>query len=506
MRTTPLLLSVPLFFAGCASLDARQDLDRSAKLVETAVGVPAATLLADQQVARLKTADLLAAGLTSDEAVQVAMLNNPRVRAALLSIGVSRADFVQSTLFTNPTLALSLQLPDGGGLANFEAALTQNIAELWLIPARRRAAQRDLDRAVLDAARDVATIALDARTAYVRAVRTAGLWKIAQEQLAITDKLVEVALLRQQAGSGSEIDVNLARTQKLEADTALRNAALALTEAHSELARTLGLPDGPESIVLTDPLTQPVLWTRSADELRQTARANRLDLQIADESVAAAETRVREQRVRFLKSVEMGLALERGERRSRGDRNWAAETFFDSLQSRALTPPSFMPREREGTDFKIGPTFGVELPLWDHNHAQIARAETLHEQAAQLRDALLVDVAQDIHSRLARARTAAENARFYHDEQLPAAERSAELSRDAYRAGRLTLPSVLEAERSLLTARSGYLAALESAALATIDLERVTGLPAATLLAAPDSSSPPPRQPAAASAPGGVEP
>lgn len=39
--------------------------------------------------------------------------------------------------------------------------------------------------------------------------------------------------------------------------------------------------------------------------------------------------------------------------------------------------------------------------------------------------------------------------------------------------------SVLEAERSLLTARSGYLAALESAALATVELERVTGRPAA---------------------------
>lgn len=506
MRATPFLVAVPLFVAGCASLDARSDLERGARLVETAVGVPPATLLADQQVARSKTADLLAGGLTVDDAVQVAMLNNPRVRAALLSIGVSRADFVQSTLFTNPTLTLSLQWPDGGGLANFEAALTQNIAELWLIPARRRAAQRDLDRAVLDAAREVAAIARDARTAYVRAIRAADLQKIARQQLEINEKLVEVALLRQQAGSGSEIDVNLARTQKLESDTAVRNAALAVTEAQSELARTLGLSDAPDSLVLTDSLTQPVRWTLSADELRQTARANRLDLQIADRSVAAAEARVREERVRFLKSVEIGFALERGERRSRGDRNWAAETFFDSLQSRALTPPSLMPREREGTDFMIGPAFGVELPLWDQNQAQIAKAEALHGQAVQFRDALLVDVAQDIHSRLARARTAAENARFFHDEQLPAAERSAELSRDAYRAGRLSFPSVLEAERSLLTARSGYLAALESAALATIDLERVTGRPAAALGAASDSSSSATTQPAAASAPGEIEP
>jgi cobalt-zinc-cadmium efflux system outer membrane protein len=116
----------------------------------------------------------------------------------------------------------------------------------------------------------------------------------------------------------------------------------------------------------------------------------------------------------------------------------------------------------------LGPVFGLELPLWDQNQAQVAKAQRLLQQSIQLRDALLIDVAQDIYSRLARARTAAENARFYRDEQLPAAERSAQLSRDAYRAGRLPFLSVLEAERNLLTARSGYLAALEGAALATL--------------------------------------
>lgn len=49
---------------------------------------------------------------------------------------------------------------------------------------------------------------------------------------------------------------------------------------------------------------------------------------------------------------------------------------------------------------------------------------------------------------------------------------------------------MLEAERSPLTARSGYLAALESAALATVELERVTGRPAAALLARSDPTLP----------------
>ena len=34
-------------------------------------------------------------------------------------------------MFANPGLALSLRLPDEGGLANVEASLVQNIADLW---------------------------------------------------------------------------------------------------------------------------------------------------------------------------------------------------------------------------------------------------------------------------------------------------------------------------------------------------------------------------------------
>lgn len=488
-NTRCVLAAIALVACGCASLDARRDVDRSAASVEAAVGASADYLRMEELAARRKTDELLADELTSDEAVQVALLNNPRVRAAMLAIGVSRADFVQATLFTNPTLTLSLRLPDGGGLANVETALTQNIADLWLIPARQRVAQQELDRTVLDAARTAASIALDARTAHVRAVRAVGQQALAQEQLAITHVLVEAARQRLRAGSGSEIDVNLARTEELEAGVAVRNAALAAAEARSELARILGLSMAPESLVLPDELTEPARWTLSADELHRIARETRLDLRIADQSVAVAEARVREERVRFLKAVEVGFALERGERRSRGNRNWAAETVFDSLQAGQLTPPNLMPRERSGDDFMIGPTFGVELPLWDQNQAQIARAERLVQQTALLRDALLVDAAQDIHSRLARVRTAAENARIYRDEQLPVAQRSAQLSREAYRAGQLSFLSVLEAERNLLAARSGYLAALEAAALATVEVERVTGRPAAALLAASDSKA-----------------
>lgn len=470
-----------LLSCACTTLDARREMGQAETIVEAAVGPTRGLLTADEQTARLKLDELLSGGLSAEEAVQVALLNNARIRAAMISIGVSRADFVQSTLFTNPTLTLSFRLPDGGGLANFETALTQNIAELWLIPARRRTAQEDLDRAILEAARLTAAIVLDVRTAYVRAQRAEQQLHLMRDSLSVADRVVETAQLRQQAGSGSEIDVNLARSQRLDVMTAARNLELAATESRSDLARLLGLSLAPATLTLTDTLPEPGPWTTSPERLQQVSREHRLDLRIADRAVAAAESRLVEERARFLKSVEVGFALERGERRSRGDRKWAADTFYDSLQSRQTTPPNLMPREGETTDVILGPTFGVELPIWDQNQAQIAKADRVYQQAKQLRDALLSEAAQDIHSHLARAVTAYENARFYRDEQLSMVERSAALAGTAYRSGHLSILSVIEAERNLLNARSGYLAAVEHAALASIELERATGRPASEL-------------------------
>jgi outer membrane protein, heavy metal efflux system len=444
-----------LAIEGCASLDARPEIERSAAHIEHATNVSGEMLLLDSEAARAKTAELLRDGLSAEEAVQVALLNNPRSRAAILSVGISRADFVQSTLFTNPTLALSLRFPEGGGLANFETSLTQNLAELWLVPVQKKVAQRRLDRTILEAALNIADIAYAAQRAYVRAIKAREREAIARETVQLAEQLHEVAKLRQQAGTGTELDVNLARIRQLEANASFRDAQLAAFEARADLARALGLADRPDTLQLIATLPQPMNWTVTAEMLQQVAIENRLDLRIAEQTVQEAQWRAKEERRRFLKSVEGGLALERSERPS-GD---------------------------DGGDIIAGPTLALELPLWDRNQAQIARADRVLEQTIQLRDALIVDAAQDIHSRLARVQTASQNAVYFRDELLPAAERIVSLSRMAYQIGWGSFLSVLEAERSFLAAKEGYLEALESAAMAMVELEQATGRPVSALLA-----------------------
>ncbi|MBK8269376.1 MAG: TolC family protein [Planctomycetes bacterium] len=125
---------------------------------------------------------------------------------------------------------------------------------------------------------------------------------------------------------------------------------------------------------------------------------------------------------------------------------------------------------------------GVELPLFDQNRAQIAKAEYVHQQALKVLDALERELTQEAYVGFERATTAAENARFYKEKVLPLRETGLSLAQGAYTAGRATLLSVQEAQRLLLEARAGYVETLMNHALAIVELERVAGRPFQRLL------------------------
>lgn len=463
--------------AGCATVKPQGDYDRVSQFVEQSTGkkitVDPETLDEVHETPEL----LLGDGLTADEAVQLALINNPRLQAALLAVGIGRADVVQSGLFSNPGLALSLRFPDEGGLANFEVSLAQNIAELWQVRPRVRAAERDLDQTILLIAREAHIAAADAGTAYIRAVQTERQFEISCENLTIAGQLSEAASARRDAGSGTDVDVNLARAERASLDVASRSKLVAAIEAKTNLSKILGITTSPEELRLVDALPDVGELGFAPTELAEAAIADRLDLKAADAVIEAAGARLEQERAKFAKTVELGISAEREARRSRGGRNWFAETASASAESGAIALPSLWPREGQSTDYVTGPTLSVELPLFDQNQAQIARAEYELLQAKLLREAIVREIRQESWLVHARAKAAFESATFLRDELLPLRETGLRLARESYRAGGTTLLTVLDAQRRLLEARAENVDARAAAGMAKFDLERIGGRP-----------------------------
>ena len=177
-----------LALVGCAQVKPQADFAQARQLFTQSTGLadiydPDQPLLTPEELEAV-----LADGLTLQEALRVALLNNRKLHAEFMSIGVAKADWVQSGLFSNPTFAFSAQFPEGGGRSNIQASFAQNIMELWQIPRRKNVAQAALDEAIMRIAHRAAALAVETRSAYLSAVAARELSRIAKQNLELATK------------------------------------------------------------------------------------------------------------------------------------------------------------------------------------------------------------------------------------------------------------------------------------------------------------------------------
>jgi len=474
-----------LALAGCVDVNPRMDYDRAATHIAEATGQTAVYRPGDEEIVEHKVDSLLADGVTASEAVQICLLNNPRLQAAFFDVGMARADLVQSGLLSNPTLGLSLRLPSGGGLANLEAGIAQNIADLWQLQPRKRAAERSLDRAILELARQAANLAAEAKQAYYAALGADQTHAIARENRKIAEQVLSLTEARKQAGAGSELDVNLTRGLVVEAELAVESTRLAAAEARRDLTGLLGLAADAATYDLVDSFPTPPIVQLDSETLFPMAREKRLDLRGAEQAVAAADARLQEQWRMIFPNVSLGVALERADRKSEPSRDWVADTARASIAAGALAPPDWEPDSGRMLDSRtiLGPSLDATLPIFDQNQAQIAKAAFAHQQAIKTLDALERSLTREVRSAIDRTATAWKLVRLHSERFVPLAEKNLDLSRESYRAGKTPILTVLEAQRFFLTARRRYVATMQSAAATIPQLERVVGAPWAELTA-----------------------
>jgi len=496
------------FLAGCKTVDPKPDYARARERIAQATGQTDCYLPGDDAAIEARVQELLAGGLTVDTTVRIALLNNRDLQGAWMNVGMAKADLVQSGLMSNPSIDFAMRFPASTGIPDLTADLAQNIADLWRIPVRKRGARHDLDQAILELADKGAALAAQAKQAYYDLAGAEMALEIAEQNLAIAQRLLNFALIRQQAGAGAEIDVNLARGPVLEAELAVKTSRLT-ADARLALAKLLSLTIDAEKLVIRDRLPDPPADFQDVDQLIELARGHRLDLQAADQEVASAEAKWQLEKLNVIPAIQLGAQMERNQQRAQPRRHLLADTARSSIAAGALTAPSIQPRSERhqirsserNLSIITGPSIGADLPIFDQNQAQIAKAFYAYQQAAKSYEAVDRSLAHDVRGALERTRTAWEIVHFYREQSLPLANRNLELSTETYRAGKSSLLEVLEAQRFLLDTRSKYVDALHDAAAKLSDLERVIGLPAAQLVTGPLPATRPATAPA--TAPGG---
>ena len=110
---------------------------------------------------------MLAGGLTVDQAVQIALLNNPHLQATFEDLGIAQAELVQAGLLKNPVFAASWRFPDRPpSNTNAEYSVTQDFLDLLVLPLRKKMADQQFQSTRLSVAHDVLQLTAQVKTAY----------------------------------------------------------------------------------------------------------------------------------------------------------------------------------------------------------------------------------------------------------------------------------------------------------------------------------------------------
>jgi cobalt-zinc-cadmium efflux system outer membrane protein len=438
-----LLASIAL--AGCASVDPRPDYHAAREEIRAATGMeevhdPDAPVLSEEELRAV-----LADGLGLTEATRLALLNNRRLQAGFLALGVARADYAQAGLLENPSLSLAFLFPDAGGRVRWTADLVGSVAEIWQIPSRRALAGAVLEERVLELSRFAGELVAQTKAAYFEGVAAREARSVARANVELVRRSLAGVRRQVEEGTASRTDEGIAEGLLLTTELAFQRTEREEVLALRKLAALLSLEADLLPATLVDPLPEPALPALERETLVATSRSARADVRAAERAVAAAEERLTlERRRRF--GVGAGASAERSEGGS-------------------------------ASDLLVGPAATLELPIFDANEVQVSRAELELAELRKEREALLAEVGQAVRAALDEADLAARAAAFARDELVPQAERTASLAEKAYALGDTTLLTLLQAQRAALDARHAEIDALLEAALARIELERAAGSP-----------------------------
>jgi cobalt-zinc-cadmium efflux system outer membrane protein len=352
--------------------------------------------------------------LTEEEAVLIALCNNALFQELLADLDVAYGDLVQAGLLPNPEVVYYFPGHD----KPFKYLLDFPIEALWLRPMRVAAAESEAERACQRLTQAGLDLIRDTRQAYADVLVARGRLGVAEEAVALRQRIAKFAGSRFEAGEASPQEVSVANTDVELAHQDVARLRYDVNVLEERLRNLLGMGSNPEKLELT-PSAAPLTDGLDAEALVQDALGSRPDMAAAEEFVAAADARV---------------AL-------------AETSWFRLLGILDATSGT-----RTGHAFS--PAFRVTLPIFNRNEGAIIRADAELQRAIRqqqtLHDRIIMEVRQ-AHLRYQQTRA---ELRVLDEKVLPEVETGIKRAEAAYSEGDAPYIVVLQATRQLLDSKA----------------------------------------------------
>jgi outer membrane protein, heavy metal efflux system len=429
--------------SGCASLPADSGRgDVAGLLKQRGHEVPAQD---DRDAGTHLLAELAGKPLSARDAIHLALVNNPGLKAEYARLGFAAADVYDAGRLSNPSLSASVMFPNVSGEANQVGfGLAQSFTDLLLLPARSRFAEGEFERAKLLVGTAALNLAADTELAYTR---LAAAWQVLTMREAIAKAAQASADLAQRffdAGNINRLELSLEQAAASQAQLDVLGARAEVTLARNALNRLMGLAAKEDAWKIADQLAAPVPEEDDTDALFALAERSRLDLAAARKNVTLlADALGVTRRFRYLGAIDLGVETERETDRSR------------------LT----------------GPTLSLELPLFNQGKGKVARSQAqLALAEAELRE-LEIAISNGVRRAAAEVAVAKQRAEHYRSSLIPLREAIVARTQEEVNFMLVGQFELLLVKQQEYDAYQGYLEAVRDYWLARVELAREVGAP-----------------------------
>lgn len=409
-------------------------------------------------------------------AIQAALRPNPELSVELEDVrfGGSSSGTSERGIGFSPADGLSIgaggSSTDARNSAFGDAQFTVSLSQLIELGGKRAKRIEVADRERDVASWDYEVSRADALAETARAFYTV---LAAQERLAISDELVELATRAQDtvrvmvdAGKVSAIELSRAEVELGNLSIAAASARRELEAARIELAGNWGNISPAFSAVVgrfPDTFALPTAESlRAAIDQSPYSRRWTAEIDMRDAVVTLEKANAKSD-----VTVMLGARLAGSAGASERGWNLSSTDGFGYNHSRTDSD----------TDGRLVLGLSVPLRLFNRNQGNIKEAESLSEKASQQRRAADVVLNTALNVSTKRAAGAHERARALEASVIPAATEAFGAVQEGYRAGKFGLLDVLMSQRALYDSQI-ELAETRAFFLQTlVEIERVTGLP-----------------------------
>jgi outer membrane protein TolC len=415
----------------------------------------------DDERASIRSAvkELLASPLSADNAVQVALLNNPGMQATYAELGIAEADLVQAGRMTNPHFAY-LRTSEVGE-RKLEWALTFPIFDLLTMPLRTRIEGRRFEQVKLAVAGRMLEVATVTRKSWIETVAAEERVRYLEQVKLAAEASFDLASRMERAGNFNRLDRMREEVFHSETAALLASARQEVVAARERLTRQMGLSGGDAPFRLPERLPELPAGKPEFQEIEARAMTERLDVR-----AAALET----------ESLAGSLGLTRATR------------FINVLE---LGPAA---TKEDPEPWKRGFEVSLQLPLFDWGSARVAKAEAIYMQSLHRVAETAVNARSEVREAYSAYHTAYDAAKRYRDEIVPLRKKIAEENMLRYNGMLISVFDLLADAREQVGAVIAYIEALRGFWISESDLQ------------AAFNGSPTGRRGAAPMVPGGVVP